>query len=250
MTNLCKFYNLDRIECAAVCNSNRVSCHFCSEAQKQDWRTCSSRQSWQNYRHWWMSLNRNDVFSTEKYAAQHFPVMLCSWRILMWLESAMGLGRPFSSWRMASGYHGDDWKLSPKHKLSALCVTLISIKRQSLKVSNYKSGIRPSLCMGFKHTIINQKLHHPVNWLCLQQGVILTGAMLEVLTCEEGEASELSNILLVPEKQRPVLQAYRSTVCSGGEGQRSERFRQMSLALREQINTQSVTKKVQQNDLL
>ncbi|KAM8759875.1 ATP-binding cassette sub-family A member 2 [Acanthopagrus schlegelii] len=76
------------------------------------------------------------------------------------------------------------------------------------------------------------------------EGVLLTGAMLEVLTCEEGEASELSNILLVPEKQRPVLQAYRSTVCSGGEGQRSERFRQMSLALREQINTQSVTKKL------
>uniref|UniRef100_A0A671VTW9 ATP-binding cassette sub-family A member 2 n=1 Tax=Sparus aurata TaxID=8175 RepID=A0A671VTW9_SPAAU len=84
-------------------------------------------------------------------------------------------------------------------------------------------------------------LNTPVS---LREGVILTGAMLEVLTCEEGEASELSNILLVPEKQRPVLQAYRSTVCSGGEGQRSERFRQMSLALREQINTQSVTKKL------
>uniref|UniRef100_A0A671VTM3 ATP-binding cassette sub-family A member 2 n=1 Tax=Sparus aurata TaxID=8175 RepID=A0A671VTM3_SPAAU len=100
--------------------------------------------------------------------------------------------------------------------------TSLLLNTPSLKVSNYKSGIRPSLCMGFKHTIINQKLHHPV------------------LTCEEGEASELSNILLVPEKQRPVLQAYRSTVCSGGEGQRSERFRQMSLALREQINTQSL----------
>ena len=121
---------------------------------------------------------------------------------------------------------------------------MISIERQFIK-NVYKSGLRPRLCMGFTHKIINQKRR-----LCLPQGVLLTGAMLEVLTCEEGEASELSNILLVPEKQRPVLQAYRSTVCSGGEGQRSERFRQMSLALREQINTQSVTKKVQQNDLL
>lgn len=68
--------------------------------------------------------------------------------------------------------------------------------------------------------------------------------MLESLTCGRGGASELSKILLVPEKQRAVLQAYRSAVCSGGEGQRSERFRLMSLELREQINTQSVTEKV------
>ncbi|XP_070689151.1 ATP-binding cassette sub-family A member 2 [Pempheris klunzingeri] len=76
------------------------------------------------------------------------------------------------------------------------------------------------------------------------EGVLLTGAMLEVLTCGEGGASELSKILLVPERQQQVLQAYRSAVCSGGEVQRSERFRQMSLELREQINTQSVTEKL------
>lgn len=69
--------------------------------------------------------------------------------------------------------------------------------------------------------------------------------MLEALTCTKGEPSDLSKILLVPEKQRPVLQTYRSAVCGGGEGQRSERFRQLSLELREQINTQSVTEKVQ-----
>uniref|UniRef100_A0A8C2W9Q7 ATP binding cassette subfamily A member 2 n=1 Tax=Cyclopterus lumpus TaxID=8103 RepID=A0A8C2W9Q7_CYCLU len=73
---------------------------------------------------------------------------------------------------------------------------------------------------------------------------LLTGAMLEVLTCGEGRATELSKILLVPEKQRPVLQAYRSTVCSGGEGQRSERFRLMSLELRQQVNTQIVSEKL------
>lgn len=89
-----------------------------------------------------------------------------------------------------------------------------------------------------------------MNWLCLPQGVLLTGAMLEVLTCGEGGAMEFSKILLVPEKQRPVLQTYRSAVCSGGERQRSERFRQMSLELREQIKTQSVIEKVQQKHLL
>lgn len=74
--------------------------------------------------------------------------------------------------------------------------------------------------------------------------------MLEVLTCREGGASELSKILMVPEKQRPVLQAYHSAVCSGEEGQRSERFNQMSLELREQIDIESVTEKVQQKHLL
>uniref|UniRef100_A0A4W6FM93 ATP-binding cassette sub-family A member 2 n=1 Tax=Lates calcarifer TaxID=8187 RepID=A0A4W6FM93_LATCA len=88
------------------------------------------------------------------------------------------------------------------------------------------------------------------SWVSLPQGILLTGAMLETLTCGEGGTSELSNILLVPEKQQPVLQAYRSALCSGGEGQRSERFRQMSVELREQINTQSVTEKVQQKHLL
>ncbi|XP_078141495.1 ATP-binding cassette sub-family A member 2 [Centroberyx gerrardi] len=76
------------------------------------------------------------------------------------------------------------------------------------------------------------------------EGVLLTGAMLEVLTCGEGGSSELNKILLVPERQQPALQAYRSVVCGGGEGQRSERFRQMSQELREQINTQSVIEKL------
>ncbi|XP_068460547.1 ATP-binding cassette sub-family A member 2 isoform X2 [Clinocottus analis] len=70
------------------------------------------------------------------------------------------------------------------------------------------------------------------------EAFLLTGVMLESLTCGEGGATGLSKILLVPEEQQPVLQAYRSAVCSGGEGQRSERFRLMSLELRQQVNTQ------------
>lgn len=82
------------------------------------------------------------------------------------------------------------------------------------------------------------------NCLYHSQGVILTGAMLEALTCKEGGHSDLSKILLVPEKQQLGLQAYRSAVCSGGEGQKSERFKQMSNKLREQINTERVIEKV------
>lgn len=69
--------------------------------------------------------------------------------------------------------------------------------------------------------------------------------MLEALTCGTGEPSDLSKILLVPETQKSMLQAYRSTVCNGEAGQRAERFKQLSLVLREQINTQSVLEKVQ-----
>uniref|UniRef100_A0A4W5PCN1 ATP-binding cassette sub-family A member 2 n=1 Tax=Hucho hucho TaxID=62062 RepID=A0A4W5PCN1_9TELE len=76
------------------------------------------------------------------------------------------------------------------------------------------------------------------------KGVLLTGAMLEMLTCGEDGTSELSKILLVPEKQQYLLQAYRSTVCGGGEGLRTERFGEMSQELRDQIDTQSLIDKL------
>ncbi|XP_007542545.2 ATP-binding cassette sub-family A member 2-like isoform X1 [Poecilia formosa] len=72
------------------------------------------------------------------------------------------------------------------------------------------------------------------------EGVLLTGSMLKFLTCGERGDIQLRKILLVPEKQQPGLQAYHSLMCSREEGQRSERFRQLSKELREQINTQSV----------
>uniref|UniRef100_A0A8C7HAF4 ATP-binding cassette sub-family A member 2 n=1 Tax=Oncorhynchus kisutch TaxID=8019 RepID=A0A8C7HAF4_ONCKI len=75
-------------------------------------------------------------------------------------------------------------------------------------------------------------------------GVLLTGAMLEMLTCGEDGTSELSKILLVPEKQQSLLQAYRSAACGGGAGQRTERFGEMSQELREQIDTQSLIDKL------
>ncbi|MEQ2253844.1 hypothetical protein ILYODFUR_036704, partial [Ilyodon furcidens] len=75
-------------------------------------------------------------------------------------------------------------------------------------------------------------------------GVLLTGSMLEFLTCGDSGGRELRKILLVPEKQQPSLQAYHSVMCSREEGQRSEYFRQLSQELREQINTQSVADKV------
>ncbi|XP_075902997.1 ATP-binding cassette sub-family A member 2 [Nelusetta ayraudi] len=74
--------------------------------------------------------------------------------------------------------------------------------------------------------------------------VVLTGAMLEALTCGEGGTTDLSKIFLVPEKQQQDLNMYRSAVCSGEPGQRSERFTQMSKQLREQINAEKVTEKV------
>ncbi|XP_016898579.1 ATP-binding cassette sub-family A member 2 isoform X2 [Cynoglossus semilaevis] len=72
------------------------------------------------------------------------------------------------------------------------------------------------------------------------EGILLTGPLLESLTCEEGGASDITNILLVPEKQQPTLEAYRGVLCSGVKSQRAERFRQLSLKLREQIDTRRV----------
>lgn len=64
--------------------------------------------------------------------------------------------------------------------------------------------------------------------------------MLETLTCGEGGNSEISKILLVPEKQQAVLQAYRMTVCGGRAEQRAELFGKLSEELRDQIDTQRV----------
>ncbi|XP_033946988.1 ATP-binding cassette sub-family A member 2 isoform X1 [Pseudochaenichthys georgianus] len=112
-----------------------------------------------------------------------------------------------------------------------------------------KAGQRPALlrllsrALGLSEVPGNQSTDQQA--LEELEGALLTGAMLEVLTCGEGGASELSTILMVPEKQRPVLQAYLGAVCGGGEGQRAERFRLLSLELREQINTQRVREKLQ-----
>ena len=80
------------------------------------------------------------------------------------------------------------------------------------------------------------------------QGILLTGAVLEVLTCGEGGHSELAKILLVPEKQQSLLQAYGTAVCGGGAVQRAERFGEMSQELKEQIDTQSIIDKVLKQD--
>ncbi|MBN3299367.1 ABCA2 protein, partial [Amia calva] len=81
------------------------------------------------------------------------------------------------------------------------------------------------------------------------QNILLTGGMLELLTCGEGGDSELRKILLVPDRQQTLLQAYRSAVCGGGAGQRAQRFGEMSQELKEQINTQTVIDKLKLEQL-
>ncbi|KAL2092632.1 hypothetical protein ACEWY4_012430 [Coilia grayii] len=73
------------------------------------------------------------------------------------------------------------------------------------------------------------------------EGILLTGTELEALTCGDGGGnSMLGKILLVPEKQQTLLQAYRTAVCGGGAVQRAERFGEMSQELKEQIDTQRI----------
>lgn len=83
-----------------------------------------------------------------------------------------------------------------------------------------------------------------VNQLCFQQGDLLSRSMLEALTCGTAESSQLRKLLLVPEEQRPVLQAYAEAMCGGTGAQRSERFRSLSEELQEQTSSQAATEKV------
>lgn len=76
------------------------------------------------------------------------------------------------------------------------------------------------------------------------QGNLLSGSMLEDLTCGQTGSSQLRQLLLVPEEQQEVLQAYWDTMCGGAGAQRSERFRRMSEELREQLNRQTAAEKV------
>lgn len=68
--------------------------------------------------------------------------------------------------------------------------------------------------------------------------------MLEALTCGRGGSRELGRILLVPEQQRRVLQVYSDAMCGGTDGQRSERFRRMSVALKQHVNMRTAAEKV------
>lgn len=69
--------------------------------------------------------------------------------------------------------------------------------------------------------------------------------MLEALTCGQGGSSELSKLLLVSEQQRRVLQVYSDAMCgTTDKGQRAERFRRMSVALKNHIDMRTAAEKV------
>ncbi|XP_076853951.1 ATP-binding cassette sub-family A member 2 isoform X2 [Brachyhypopomus gauderio] len=70
--------------------------------------------------------------------------------------------------------------------------------------------------------------------------ILLAAGVLEALTCGEGGTGELDKILLVPEKQQPMLRAYQAAVCGGGAGQRAEVFGELSQELRDEIDTQRI----------
>ncbi|XP_026112549.1 ATP-binding cassette sub-family A member 2-like isoform X3 [Carassius auratus] len=100
---------------------------------------------------------------------------------------------------------------------------LLRVLSQALGITGGRGG----------QTLDPQALHE-------MEGILLNGAVLETLTCGKGENSEIRKILLVPEKQQAVLQAYRTTVCGGKAEHRAELFKEMSEELRDQIDTQRV----------
>uniref|UniRef100_A0A4W4H9Z9 ATP-binding cassette sub-family A member 2 n=1 Tax=Electrophorus electricus TaxID=8005 RepID=A0A4W4H9Z9_ELEEL len=91
------------------------------------------------------------------------------------------------------------------------------------------------------HAIPQFRVQGLANCLLLFQNVLLTGGVLEALTCGEEGNGELDKILLVPEKQQSMLRAYQAAVCGGAAGQRAERFGELSQELRDQIDTERIT---------
>ncbi|KTF75728.1 hypothetical protein cypCar_00025040, partial [Cyprinus carpio] len=125
----------------------------------------------------------------------------------------------------------------PNDTASLLLSSPINLK----EVYNLIFGTYPKV--GSKVGEIDEGQHEPRSpgeKLVQLEGILLTGAVLETLTCGEGGNSEISKILLVPEKQQAVLQAYQMTVCGGRAEQRAELFGELSEELRDQINTQRV----------
>ncbi|XP_039629926.1 ATP-binding cassette sub-family A member 2 isoform X3 [Polypterus senegalus] len=75
------------------------------------------------------------------------------------------------------------------------------------------------------------------------ENILLTSGTLELLTCEDKD-EEFQHILLTPEGQQPLLQAYRTILCSGGASQRAQRFSGLARELKMQIDTQRVASKL------
>lgn len=67
--------------------------------------------------------------------------------------------------------------------------------------------------------------------------------MLESLTCRQSP-DELRHILLVPDSQRPLLQAYRTAACNRSSGLRKDYFGQLAAELKDQLDAQKIISQV------
>ena len=93
MTSWCTFSNLDRIECAVVGIPMDFPVTFARKLRSKTRELVQVGRVGRIIDNDECHSTDNYVFSTEKCAARHLPVMLYSWRILLWMESAMWLGR-------------------------------------------------------------------------------------------------------------------------------------------------------------
>uniref|UniRef100_A0A8B9GZR9 ATP-binding cassette, sub-family A (ABC1), member 2 n=1 Tax=Astyanax mexicanus TaxID=7994 RepID=A0A8B9GZR9_ASTMX len=112
---------------------------------------------------------------------------------------------------------------------------------RNLSLANDTASLLLSSPINLKEVRLLTPLQSPV---LSGPGILLTGAVLEMLTCGEDGNSELNKILLVPEKQQSLLQAYQTAMCGGEAEQRAEHFREISEELRDQIDTQRVIEKL------
>ncbi|KAH0615615.1 hypothetical protein JD844_005073 [Phrynosoma platyrhinos] len=71
------------------------------------------------------------------------------------------------------------------------------------------------------------------------ENILLTPTILESLTCRPGQ-NKLKRLLMVPERQRPLLKAYQAAVCNRSASLRKDYFGQLASELKEQLDAPKI----------
>uniref|UniRef100_A0A670YQ04 ATP-binding cassette sub-family A member 2 n=1 Tax=Pseudonaja textilis TaxID=8673 RepID=A0A670YQ04_PSETE len=80
------------------------------------------------------------------------------------------------------------------------------------------------------------------------QNILFTPSVLESLTCRQSQ-DELRRILVIPESQQPLLQAYRASVCNRSASLQSDYFRQLAVEMKDQLEARKVAEQLKLDEV-
>ncbi|XP_042333674.1 ATP-binding cassette sub-family A member 2 isoform X3 [Sceloporus undulatus] len=78
------------------------------------------------------------------------------------------------------------------------------------------------------------------------ENILFTPAVLESLTCHPGQ---LKRLLMVPERQHPLLRAYQAAVCNRSVSLRKDYFGQLAAELKEQLDAPKIINQLKLNEV-